>query len=409
MGDTGKAVISVTTIVSAVAAFTAIYDAGYLTPLNTIVWYTYTLPQIIWIALIAAGPAIIAYGAWAGFRNPKDLLKDMSQELQQVGMSSGLQAQLERQATQVAEGLGQSVLSKVAGAGQNALSQAGNLAQGALSQLQRAGSTAVATTPLGATGQGAVAQAGAYGQNALSQLESMGQNALSGAVSQASAKLNSAAQVHATYSSSGFRAKLASFWQWLKGLWSNLSPAQQQQLDEAAEGAAQQVGEKVISAAKVRATYGSSGFRAKLASFWQWLKSLWGGLSPAQQQQIEQAAEGVAQQVGQKVISAANIYVVKSRRMRGPSLDEATVEFPLPGQVAQAMAGEFAVFLASRASSSRAASYTSASRFIAVKSAMPVPARRARNKTFHMRLYLVASLVVIITAVVVLAWSLGAW
>jgi uncharacterized protein (DUF1778 family) len=409
MGDTGKAIISVTTIVSAVAAFTAIYDAGYLTPLNTIVWYTYTLPQIIWIGLIAAGPAVIAYGAWAGFRNPKDLLKDMSQELQQVGMSSGLQASLERQASQAAEGLGQSVLSKVAGAGQNALAQAGNLAQGALSQLRGAGSAAVAATPLGTVGQGAVAQAGALGQNALSQLESLGQNALSSAVSQAGAKLTSAVQVHATSGSSGFKAKLASFWQWVKGLWGNLSPAQQQQLEQAAEGAAQQVGQKVISAARVHATSGSSGFKAKLASFWQWVKGLWGNLSPAQQQQLEQAAEGAAQQVGQEVISAARVHAVKARRLCRPSLDAAAAEFPLPGQVAQAMSGEFAVFLTTRAKQLQVGNQTSASQYFAVGTARAASMRRTRNVTFHVRALLLVTLAIAIVAVAVLGAALRLW
>jgi hypothetical protein len=160
---------------------------------------------------------------------------------------------------------------------------------------------------------------------------------------------------------------------------------------------------------QVHATSGSSGFRAKLASFWQWVKSLWGNLSPALQQQLEQVAEGAAQQAGQKIISAANVHVVKSRRMRGSSMDAAMTKFPLPGQVAQVMSGEFAVFLSSRAKTSRTASYTSASQFIDAKSALPASARRARNKTFHIRLYLIVSLVVIIAAVAVLAQTLGAW
>jgi hypothetical protein len=71
------------------------------------------------------------------------------------------------------------------------------------------------------------------------------------------------------------------------------------------------------------------------------------------------------------------------------------------------MSGEFAVFLSSRARSTRAASYTSASHFIVVKAALPASARRARNKTFHMRFYLIVSMVVVIATVAALAWSLG--
>src|SRR5271157_4364249 len=113
MAETTKAVISVASIVSAVAAFIAIFNAGYLDPLNSIIIYEYTLPQLIWLVLIIAGVAVIVYGVWAGFRNPKDFLKDTSQYLQQVGMSSGLQAQIRREVTNAVGGVENNALSGV--------------------------------------------------------------------------------------------------------------------------------------------------------------------------------------------------------------------------------------------------------------------------------------------------------
>ena len=72
-------------------------------------------------------------------------------------------------------------------------------------------------------------------------------------------------------------------------------------IQAAATGALSNLESKVSRAvAKVRAAPVTSWLRAKLTAAWQWLKGLWGRLSPAQQQQVEQAVEGGTQQAMSK-------------------------------------------------------------------------------------------------------------
>ncbi|HMF32709.1 MAG TPA: hypothetical protein VKK79_14895 [Candidatus Lokiarchaeia archaeon] len=207
MGETSKAVISVTTVVSVIAGFMAIFSSGVMDPLDSIIIYEYTLPQLIWMTIIVAGPAIIVYGVWAGFRNPKDILRDTAQYLQQVGMSPGLQAQIRREVTQAANTLKQNTLAKVEGVGQEVYTKAQEL-----------------------------------GQNALNQ---------------ANAKLPSGFQVHAV-------KVHPSLWARIRAWWNNLPPEMQSEIKQGAAKAVSSAEQAAISKIQVHSISTKKGFLGRL-------------------------------------------------------------------------------------------------------------------------------------------------